>query len=93
MIEVPSIFLALAAALLTIYSAGLAIPFVMSSLAFTAGRQRFGWLRRHDAAIQIDSGALLIATAVRVLTDQLIWLNIEARKLPDRLGPNVFQSL
>lgn len=50
-------------------------------------------MRRHHAAIQVASGALLIAIGVLVLTDQLFWLNIEAQKLLDRLGLNFFQSL
>ena len=81
------------AALLTVYSAGLAIPFVMSSMAFTTGRQRLGWMRRHHAAIEIASGVLLITMGVLVLTGQLFWLNIEAQKLLARFGLNFFQSL
>jgi cytochrome c-type biogenesis protein len=81
------------ATLLTVYSAGLAIPFVMSAMAFTAGRQRLGWMRRHHATIQIASGALLITMGVLVLTGQLFWLNIEAQKLLARFGLNFFQSL
>ena len=81
------------AGLLTIYSTGLAIPFVMSALAFGAGRQRLGWLRRHHAAIQIASGALLIAMGVLVRPGQLFWLNIEAQKLLERVDLNVFTSL
>ena len=81
------------AALLSIYSAGLAIPFLLSALAYSTGRQRLGWMRRHHAAIQVASGALLIAIGVLVLTDQLFWLNIEAQKLLDRVGLNFFQSL
>jgi cytochrome c-type biogenesis protein len=81
------------ATLLTVYSAGLAIPFVMSAMAFTAGRQRLGWMRRHHAPIQIASGALLITMGVLVLTGQLFWLNIEAQKLLARFGLNFFQSL
>lgn len=81
------------AGLLMIYSAGLAIPFLMSSLAFTAGWQRLAWMRRHHAAIQVGSGVLLIAMGVLVLTDRLFWLNIEAQKLLDRFGLNLFQSV
>ena len=81
------------AALLGIYSAGLAVPFLLSSLAYSAGRQRLGWMRRHQAAIQIASGALLIAMGVLVLTGQLFWLNVEAQKLLDAVGVNFFRSL
>ena len=79
--------------LLSIYSAGLAVSFLPSSLAYSAGRQRLGWMRRHHAAIQVASGMLLIAIGVLVLTDQLFWLNIEVQKLLDGVGLNFFQSL
>jgi len=81
------------AALLTIYSAGLAIPFLMSALAYSAGRRRLGWMRRHHTAIQITSGVLLIAMGVLVLSGQLFWLNIQAQKLLGGFGLNFFQSL
>lgn len=81
------------AALLSVYSAGLAIPFLLSSLAYSAGHQRLGWMRRHHAAIQVGSGGLLIAMGVLVLTGQLFWLNVEAQKLLDGVGLNFFRSL
>ena len=81
------------AGLLTIYSAGLAIPFLLSSLAFTAGGQRLRWVRHHHATIQILAGLLLIAMGALVLTGQLYVLNIEAQKLLDRVGLNLFQSI
>ena len=81
------------AALLGIYSAGLAIPFLVSALAYSAGRQRLGWMRRHHAAIQVVSGVLLVAMGILVLTGQLFWLNIQAQKLLDAIGLNIFGSL
>lgn len=81
------------AGLLTIYSAGLAIPFLLSSLAFSAGGRRLRWVRQHHAAIQIVAGLLLVAMGVLVLTGQLFRLNIEAQNLLDSVGLNVFKAI
>ena len=57
--------------LLAIYSLGLGIPFLLTSLAidrfFSAAKR----IRRHYHAIEVASGALLIAIGVLILTGQL----------------------
>jgi cytochrome c-type biogenesis protein len=56
--------------LLTVYSAGLGIPFLLTSLAvnrfFTASAR----IRKHYHAIEVASGALLIAIGVLIFTNQ-----------------------
>lgn len=61
------------AALLTAYSAGLAIPFVAAALAFPALRPLVAFLRRHHAAVRVVTGLLIVAIGV------LIYLNAFAR--------------
>jgi cytochrome c-type biogenesis protein len=57
--------------LLAVYSLGLGIPFLLTSLAidrFFAAAKR---IRQHYHAIEVTSGALLIAIGVLILTGQL----------------------
>lgn len=79
--------------LLAVYSAGLAIPFLATALAFTRMTSVFAVLRRHYLAIMAAGGAVLIAMGVLIYTGELFQLNIEAQKLLDRFGLNFFQSV
>lgn len=79
--------------LLAVYSAGLALPFLFSAVAFNAATRAFGVFKRHYAAIQVGSGMVLIAMGVLVLTGELFRLNIQAQHLLDQLGLNVFRSV
>jgi cytochrome c-type biogenesis protein len=78
------------ALLLAVYSAGLAIPFLFSAVAFNAASRSFAFFKRHYAAIQIAAGAVLVAMGVLVFTGELFHLNIEAQKALDKLGINFF---
>lgn len=80
-------------ALLAVYSAGLALPFLLTAVGFSAAQRSFGWMKRHFAAIQVAAGAVLIAMGVLVYTNELFRLNIEAQRLLDRWGLNFFQSI
>jgi cytochrome c-type biogenesis protein len=57
--------------LLSVYSAGLAIPFLLSSLAFNSFLSHFKKLLRYMKAIKIASGLMLIIFGVILLTNQL----------------------
>ena len=81
------------ALLLGFYSAGLALPFLFSSVAFNAATRAFAFFKRHYAAIQVGSGIVLVAMGYLVLTDQLFQLNIDAQNFLGKLGLNFFQSL
>ncbi|MGI8830858.1 MAG: cytochrome c biogenesis CcdA family protein [Candidatus Limnocylindria bacterium] len=61
------------ALLLTAYSAGVALPFIVTALAFPRMRPLIGFLRRHHAAVRVMSGVFIIAIGV------LIYLNAFAR--------------
>ncbi len=61
------------ALLLTAYSIGLAIPFLVAAIAFPRMRPLIELLRRHHRAVQIVSGLLIVAIGV------LIFLNAFAR--------------
>jgi len=79
--------------LLAVYSLGLAVPFLLTALAFNRATTAFGWIRRHYAVINAVAGVLLIGIGILVLTGELFRLNIEAQKLLDRWDLNFFQDV
>jgi cytochrome c-type biogenesis protein len=81
------------AVLLAFYAAGLAVPFVLSALAFSSVTGIFRFFRDHYTVITAVSGAVLIAMGVLLFTDQLTRLNGEALSLMDRLGLNFFSGI
>jgi cytochrome c-type biogenesis protein len=81
------------AVLLLFYSAGLAVPFLITAVAFTRATTAFEWIRRHYAVINAVAGALLIAIGVLVFTGELFRLNIEAQQLLDDWGLNFWQDI
>lgn len=81
------------ALLLGVYAAGLAVPFLLSAVAFGAATRAFSWFRRRYAAIQVVSGLILVGMGVLVFSGELFRLNIEAQRALSELGLNVWQSL
>jgi cytochrome c-type biogenesis protein len=81
------------ASLLGVYSAGLAVPFLFSAVAFNAATRSFGFFKRHYAGIQLASGAVLVAMGVLVLSGELFRLNIEVQQFLDRFDLNFFQDV
>jgi cytochrome c-type biogenesis protein len=78
--------LAEGAILLAIYSAGLAIPFLLCAVAFHRATTVFRWLRDHYVVITAASGVLLIAMGWLVFTGELADLNVEAQRFLEGLG-------
>jgi cytochrome c-type biogenesis protein len=81
------------ALLLAIYSAGLALPFMLAAVAFNAATRAFGFFKRHYALVQGTAGVVLVAMGILVLTGELFRLNIEVQQFLDRYGLNFFQSV
>jgi cytochrome c-type biogenesis protein len=79
--------------LLAVYSAGLAVPFLLTALAFSRATTAFQAVKRHYAAIVATGGAVLIAMGVLIYTGELFQLNIEAQKLLNDLGINFFSEV
>ena len=73
-------------ALLAVYSAGLAIPFLLSAIAFNRATAAFRWIRDRYLIITGVSGAILIAMGILLLTGELTRLNSEAQQLLDGIG-------
>jgi cytochrome c-type biogenesis protein len=58
-------------ALLTFYSFGLGIPFILSALAISAFLSSFNKLRTYFKVIKIASGAILVIMGVLLITDKM----------------------
>jgi cytochrome c-type biogenesis protein len=76
------------AVLLAFYSAGLAIPFLATSLAFGRMTTVFSWVKRHYGVIVFAGGAVLIAMGVLMWTGELGVLNTQAQSWLNSLGIN-----
>ena len=72
--------------LLLAYSLGLAIPFVVTGIAFTHVIGPFRWLRDHYVAIRSVSGALLVAIGLLLFFDRIWWLSIGFNRALDAVG-------
>jgi cytochrome c-type biogenesis protein len=79
--------------LLAFYSAGLAVPFLITAVAFDRATHAFRWLRDHYVVITAISGAVLIAMGVLIFTQELTRLNSDARHLLSLVGLDFIYSL
>ncbi len=71
--------------LLAFYSLGLAIPFLLTAVAFQRATTAFKWLRDHYLVITFISGAILIVMGTLILTGELQQLNSNAQQFLDDL--------
>jgi cytochrome c-type biogenesis protein len=62
-------------ALLAIYSAGLAVPFLVAGYSLDAFFAAFRRVKRYFRALEIGSGVLLMGVGLLLLTNQLAWFN------------------
>ena len=74
------------AALLAIYSLGLAVPFLLIGLGFGRVLSTSRWLRDHYAAVRVASGAVLVAVGLLLFFDRFWWLNSGVSRVRDFLG-------
>ena len=79
--------------LLAFYALGLAVPFILSALAFSTFSGVFKFFRNHYTAITLVSGVILIVMGVLLYTNELIRLNAEALRAMDDLDMNFFSEL
>ncbi|HUB75772.1 MAG TPA: cytochrome c biogenesis protein CcdA [Solirubrobacteraceae bacterium] len=79
-----------AALLLAFYSAGLAIPFLATALAFNRMASVFSAVKRHYGAVVVLGGTILIAMGVLIWTGELTVLNQEAQNGLSSLGIDFF---
>ncbi|HEU4978892.1 MAG TPA: cytochrome c biogenesis protein CcdA [Solirubrobacteraceae bacterium] len=72
--------------LLAFYSAGLAIPFLLTAIAFDRATNAFRWIRDHYLVVTAVSGCVLVAMGVLILSGELTRLNVEAQQWLSSLG-------
>ena len=66
--------------LLAFYSAGLAVPFLLTAIAFTRMTTAFRWLRDRYLIVTAVSGVILIAMGLLLFTGELQQINIKAQE-------------
>ena len=79
--------------LLLFYSLGLAVPFLLTAVAFTRATSAFRWLRDRYLIVTAVSGVVLIVMGLLLFTGELTQLNIEAQQALDSIGLNIFGGL
>jgi cytochrome c-type biogenesis protein len=72
--------------LLAVYSAGLAIPFILTAVAFSQMTTAFAVVKRQYQAIVAVGGLILIAMGVLIWTGEIRQLNIEAQNWFSEIG-------
>ena len=81
------------AVLLLAYSLGLAVPFLLTAVAFTRATAAFRWLRDRYVVVTAVSGVVLIVMGALLLSGELTRLNLEAQQALDSVGLNFFGEL
>jgi cytochrome c-type biogenesis protein len=79
--------------LLAVYSAGLAIPFLLTAVAFSRMTTAFAVVKRHYQAIVASGGLILIAMGVLIWTGELFQLNIEVQNWMERSSVDFWNSV
>jgi cytochrome c-type biogenesis protein len=79
--------------LLAFYAFGLAVPFMLSALAFSRVSGFFRFFRDHYTVITVASGIVLIVMGALLYTNELTRLNSEALSLMNDLGINFFSEI
>ncbi|HEX2129609.1 MAG TPA: cytochrome c biogenesis CcdA family protein [Solirubrobacterales bacterium] len=75
--------------LLAIYSAGLAIPFLLTAVAFSRMTAAFAVIKRHFALITVIGGVILVGMGILILTGAVTDLNQWAQRVTGDLGLNL----
>ena len=64
------------AALLACYSAGIGAAFLLAGIAFMRAMAAFRWIRDRYRAVQLASGAMLVALGLLLFFDRFWWLRV-----------------
>jgi cytochrome c-type biogenesis protein len=79
--------------LLAFYSFGLAVPFLLTALAFNRATTAFRWIRDRYLIVTAVSGVVLILMGTLILTGELTRLNVEAQRFLDDAGLGVLYQI
>lgn len=61
--------------LLLVYALGLGIPFILVALGADSLRRRLGWFARHEAAVSVVTGSMLVVVGFLMITNLLVRLS------------------
>src|SRR6266545_3078271 len=75
--------------LLLVYSAGLAVPFLLVGVGFDRAMGASRWLRDHYGIVRIVSGGLLVGLGLLLFFDRFWWLNIAFNRVFEFFGIGV----
>lgn len=67
--------------LLFVYSAGLAMPFVLVGVGFDRAMGASRWFRDHYGVLRVVSGALLVALGLLLFFDRFWWIQVGFNRL------------
>jgi cytochrome c-type biogenesis protein len=79
--------------LLAFYSAGMAVPFLLTAVLFDRATGAFRFIREHYAAVTAVSGLVLIVMGTLIFTNELTRLNSEAQTFLGNLGLDFIYNL
>jgi cytochrome c-type biogenesis protein len=79
--------------LLAVYSAGLAIPFILTAVAFSQMTTAFAVVKRHYQAIVAVGGLILIAMGVLIWTGEINQLNIQVINWMEESGLDFYNNV
>jgi cytochrome c-type biogenesis protein len=72
--------------LLLVYSAGLAVPFLLVGIGFDRAMGASRWLRDRYAVIRLVSGAVLVALGLLLFFDRFWWIRIGFNRMFEFFG-------
>jgi cytochrome c-type biogenesis protein len=81
------------ALLLAVYSAGLAIPFILTAVAFSQMTTAFAVVKRHYQAIVAVGGVILIAMGILIWTGELNQLNNDVINWMEQSGLDFYNEV
>jgi cytochrome c-type biogenesis protein len=79
--------------LLAFYSLGLAVPFLLTAVAFDRATTAFRWIRDHYLIVTAVSGIVLVAMGILILSGELTRLNVQAQHALKSVGLDFLYSL
>jgi cytochrome c-type biogenesis protein len=79
--------------LLAVYSAGLAIPFILTAVAFSQMTTAFAVVKRHYQAIVATGGVILISMGVLIWTGEINQLNIQVINWMEESGLDFYNNV
>jgi cytochrome c-type biogenesis protein len=79
--------------LLAFYSAGLAVPFLLTAILFNRATGAFKFIRDHYSVVTAVSGLILVVMGVMIFTNEITRLNNDAQNFLGSLGLDFIYNL